>query len=145
VVRALLLSGGLDSIALAYWCQPEICITIDYGQVPAAAELRAAKAFCAATNLPHEVIRVDCRSLGSGDLAQSAASSFAPSSEWWPFRNQLLVTLAAMRAIAIRADELLIGCVAGDSFHVDSTAEFVAGLDNLLAAQEGHIRLAAPA
>ena len=31
-MRALLLSGGMDSIALAFWKRPEIAITIDYGQ-----------------------------------------------------------------------------------------------------------------
>lgn len=40
---AILLSGGMDSIALAYWKRPEIAITIDYGQKPAAAEVVASK------------------------------------------------------------------------------------------------------
>ena len=37
----MLLSGGMDSIAVAYWRRPSLAITIDYGQVPAAGELRS--------------------------------------------------------------------------------------------------------
>ena len=37
---ALLLSGGMDSIALAYWKRPDIALTIDYGQAAADAEER---------------------------------------------------------------------------------------------------------
>jgi len=36
-MKAILLSGGLDSIALAYWLRPQIAVTIDYGQRPARA------------------------------------------------------------------------------------------------------------
>ncbi len=35
---AILLSGGMDSIALAYWKRPELAITINYGQKPFLAE-----------------------------------------------------------------------------------------------------------
>lgn len=48
----------------------------------------------------HEIITVACGSLGSGDMAQSAPHPAAPTSEWWPYRNQLLLTVAGMRAIA---------------------------------------------
>ena len=32
---ALLLSGGMHSVAIAWWRRPNIAITIDYGQLPA--------------------------------------------------------------------------------------------------------------
>ena len=38
----LLLSGGMDSTALAAWKRPSACVTVDYGQQAAAAELKAA-------------------------------------------------------------------------------------------------------
>ena len=37
---AILLSGGMDSIALAYWKKPAHSITIDYGQKAANAEMK---------------------------------------------------------------------------------------------------------
>lgn len=44
---ALLLSGGMDSLAIAWWKRPDIAITLDYGQEAADAEKRASAAVCA--------------------------------------------------------------------------------------------------
>jgi 7-cyano-7-deazaguanine synthase len=41
-MRAVLLSGGMDSIALACWQRPEFAITVDYGQRAAATEVAVA-------------------------------------------------------------------------------------------------------
>lgn len=43
---ALLLSGGMDSISIAWWKRPDIAITLDYGQRAAEAEIKAASATC---------------------------------------------------------------------------------------------------
>ena len=143
--EALLLSGGHDSIALAWWRRPAVTLTIDYGQAAAEGEIRASVSVAAALGIRHEVIRVDCSTLGSGDLSGRPALSTAPVSEWWPYRNQLLVTLAAMRAIALNVRRLLIGTVATDHAHADGTPAFVHGLNCLLALQEGALELEAPA
>ena len=144
-VRVLLLSGGLDSTALAWQERPEITLTIDYGQLPAKGEIRASRAVCQALGLRHEILRVDCRTLGSGDLAGRAPSALAPSTEWWPYRNQLLLTLAAMYAIQANASSLLIGTVESDSFHGDGRIAFIETMNALLSAQEGSLRVVAPA
>jgi len=143
--RALLLSGGMDSIAIAYWQRPELCITIDYGQVPADAEIAAAAAVCQTIGLTHDVLRVDCRSVGSGDLAGRSAAPLAPVREWWPYRNQLLITLAAASVIERGIQELLIGCVQSDAAHQDGRPEFIAAMSSVLELQEGHLRVTAPA
>lgn len=143
--RGILLSGGMDSIALAYWSRPAVAFTVDYGQLSAVGELRAAEVVAAELSMRHEVIRVDCRSLGSGDLAGTASSPVAPVSEWWPFRNQLLVTLAGMRAVSLGLNRLLVGSVASDNAHVDGRSEFFGRLDELTAMQEGEIHVEAPA
>lgn len=142
---AILLSGGIDSIALAHWKRPEYAITIDYGQVPAQGELDAARAAARDLGLIHEVVTIDCRSIGSGDLAGSAPNNMAPASEWWPYRNQLLLTIAAARAITIGVSQLLIGTVKSDGFHVDGRPDFLALMSELLRLQEGAIELSAPA
>lgn len=142
---ALLLSGGMDSACIAWWRRPEVCITLDYGQKPAAAEIRAAAAVCAELGVEHLLLRVDLAALGSGDMAGRPQLAEAPVPEWWPFRNQMLVTLAAMLGVSRGIKRLLIGCLATDERHADGRAAFVNAMDALLAMQEGGLRLEAPA
>lgn len=141
----ILLSGGIDSIALAYWKRPEVALTVDYGQVPAEAEVAAAVTVCEQLRIAHDVIRVDCRSLGTGQLAGTAPLAIAPVPEWWPFRNQLVVTLAAQRALSAGVSMLQIGIVKSDRQHVDGSPDFVRRFSELLAMQEGGLALEAPA
>src|SRR5262249_44466443 len=134
---AILLSGGIDSTALACWHRPAVAITIDYGQVSAAGEIRAAKQICRELDITHDIVSIDCRALGAGDLANAPIAKDAPASEWWPFRNQLLVTIAIMRAYALQLNSVLVGSVQSDSFHSDGRIEFYDKLDELVAMQEG--------
>jgi 7-cyano-7-deazaguanine synthase len=143
--EALLLSGGIDSVALAFWWRPALAITIDYGQRPAQAEVDAAAAVCDDLGLEHCIVQVDCSSLGSGDLAGSSALPIAPIPEWWPFRNQLLVTLAAAESVRRGIPGLVVGTVKTDAAHADGTAHFIQAMSNLLELQEGGLTLEAPA
>ncbi|WNG60924.1 7-cyano-7-deazaguanine synthase [Archangium gephyra] len=142
---ALLLSGGMDSIAIAWWRRPELAITVDYGQRPALAELRAAASAAEAMGIEHLTVKADLSALGSGDMAGAEPLSLAPVTEWWPFRNQMLVTLAAMKAVAHGVQRLLIGTLKTDGLHADGRPDFVTTLDALLRLQEGGLRLEAPA
>jgi len=142
---ALLLSGGMDSIAIAHWRRPEIAITIDYGQRAARGEIRASEAVAELLGIEHHIIRADLSALGSGDMVGSAALGVAPVSEWWPFRNQMLVTLAAMKCAALGTKQLLIGTLKTDDRHADGRPEFVEGLNALLRLQECEMALEAPA
>jgi 7-cyano-7-deazaguanine synthase len=143
--RLLLFSGGLDSTALAVLLAPECALTIDYGQVSAGGEIRAAAAISSRLGIPHHVLSADCSSVGSGLLAGSEPDPLAPVEEWWPFRNQLLVTLAAAWGLGQGMEEVIVASVAGDAAHVDGTAEFFSSVDRLLTMQEGGMRLDAPA
>ena len=142
---AVLLSGGMDSISVAYWHRPSLAITIDYGQQPAAGEIRAASAVTQQLGISHEIITVDLHKLGSGNMAGQEPIEAAPSIEWWPFRNQMLVTLAAMRGIALDVRRLLIGTVKGDGSHADGRRPFIGAMDAVLRLQEGSLTLEAPA
>lgn len=142
---ALLLSGGMDSLCIAWWLRPEIAITVDYGQLPAQAEKDASAAVCAELGIEHHIVSIDCRSLGSGDMAGVAASDHAPASDWWPYRNQMLITFAVMKAIGLGAQRLLIGTVKSDGSHADGTPQFVDAISRLVALQEGGIVVEAPA
>ncbi len=144
-MKALLFSGGIDSAALAAWLRPDVLVTVDYGQRVAVAEVRAAAEIARRLQLRHEVIRLSTAELGSGHLAGRKPSSLAGAPEWWPYRNQLLVTVAAMRLLDEGLSEILIGSVKGDDVHADGRQAFVTALSRLLALQEGGVRVQAPA
>jgi 7-cyano-7-deazaguanine synthase len=143
--HALLLSGGMDSTCLAFWRRPDLAITIDYGHKAADGEVRAATAICQALGIEHRIIRCDLSMLGSGDLAGTAPNPNAPASEWWPYRNQMLVTIAAMECIKHGVSVLEIGSLRTDGFHVDGRKSFLEALNALLSMQEGGLCLDAPA
>lgn len=142
---ALLLSGGMDSLSIAWWKRPDVAITIDYGQLAASAERAASKAVCRELGIEHHIVPIDCRALGSGDMAGSTASEHAPASDWWPYRNQMLLTFAAMKAIQLGVGRLLIGTVRSDGKHADGTPGFVHAISSLVAMQEGGLVIEAPA
>lgn len=143
--RALLLSGGMDSTSIAYWRRPDLAITIHYGQKPGEGEIRAATEVCRVLAIEHKIVRVDMSALGSGDLSGEPVNRHAPASEWWPYRNQMLVTIAAMECIKHDIDVLEIGALRTDGVHVDGRPEFVSAINGLLSMQEGGIRVEAPA
>lgn len=87
-------------------------------------------------------------------LSGDTELSDAPSPEWWPFRNQLLVSFAAAWVIRNRAQlkslagrvEIVVGSVVSDGTrHLDGTEGFYEALDALLARQEGNIGVTASA
>lgn len=143
-MRLLLFSGGLDSTALAWMHRPDLCLTVDYGQRPAAGEIAAASSLAKEMGLRHETMRVDLRHLGSGSLAGGDASGLARAPEWWPYRNQLLITLAGMRYVSEGLTEIWVGAVSTD-VHADGRIPFFRAVDRLMSLQEGAVRVAAPA
>jgi 7-cyano-7-deazaguanine synthase len=142
----LLLSGGIDSTALAALYRPALCVAIDYGQRSAVGELRASVAICRALSLRLKTLRLDLGGLGGGLLKDEEAVPGAPSPEWWPYRNQLLVTAAASVALGEGLSHVFVGTVAEDGVrHVDGRAEFYDALDRLVSMQEGNVRVDVPA
>jgi 7-cyano-7-deazaguanine synthase len=144
-MKALLLSGGVDSTALAHWLRPDIALTIDYGQVVALAEIEASKAICAALGIPHRVLRINCHAIAAGQLADKPASKLSNVEDWWPYRNQLLITFAAAFFANEGLSELIIGTVKSDKIHRDGTAKFISSINRLLRLQEGCVSVVAPA
>jgi 7-cyano-7-deazaguanine synthase len=150
--RCLLLSGGIDSIAMGYWQRPELAITIDYGQASAEAEIAASSEVCRVLHIQHDVIKADCSEIGLGNMVarritkhRRKVSTIAPSPEWWPFRNQLLITIAAARSVACGCKQVIIGTVKSDKQHQDGTRKFVRLMNALLSHQEGGVTFVAPA
>jgi 7-cyano-7-deazaguanine synthase len=137
--KGLLLSGGIDSISLLYGIKPDIAYTIDYGQLPAEREIYVSELVCSYLNIKHTIIKVDCSNLGSGSLVNSEKNRFSPSEEWWPYRNQLIITLALMQGIKDDVNELHLASVKSDGFHKDGTIDFYSLINNLTQYQEGNI------
>lgn len=144
IKKAVLLSGGIDSICLTYGLKPEIAYTVDYGQTVAEREIYVSNYICQKLNIEHKVIQINCRSLGTGTLANSDNLSLSPSEEWWPYRNQLLITLASMQGIKDGVKELYLASVKSDKFHKDGTEEFYKLMNDVVFYQEGAIKICCP-
>ncbi len=142
--KGILLSGGMDSIALAYWKKPDTAITINYGQAAAETEIRTSVVVAKELGIEHHIINIDCSSLGSGDLINDNSIEASPSSEWWPYRNQLLISLACMKGITLGLTELMVGSVKSDGFHKDGTTGFFKRISSLMEYQEGNIKITSP-
>ncbi|MBN9292387.1 MAG: 7-cyano-7-deazaguanine synthase [Flavobacteriia bacterium] len=144
IKKAVLLSGGIDSICLTYGIKPQIAYTIDYGQTVAEREIYVSEFICKELGIQHKCIKVDCRNLGTGTLANSKEHKLSPSVEWWPYRNQLLITLACMQGIKDEVQEIYLASVKSDCFHKDGTQEFYNFINTLVEYQEGKIKIFCP-
>lgn len=141
----LLLSGGIESSAIAAWLRPALNLTIDYGQRAARAEIQASKQICTELNLVHDVLHVPIPDLGAGTLSPNACAEVSAHPEFWPFRNQFLITLGAMFATKQGCSTIIIGTVRTDIRHRDGSPEFIMAMSRLLSMQEGGITLTTPA
>ena len=109
-------------------------------------EIRAAKHIASLIGMPHRVIKVSLGHLGSGEMTgvpSDAAAGRVP--EHWPFRNQMLLTVAAMALTDCDLRELIIGTVLTDRVHNDGTPEFLSAMERLLRTQVSEFKLNAPA
>lgn len=143
-MNLLLLSGGIESTCLAFRLKPNLCLTIDNGQRQAKGEIRASRNISEHLSIPLEILEIDVGELGSGQMAGKPAVSAATIPELWPYRNQLLVTLAAMKYAGTSLRSIIIGSTKTDSNHADGRAEFVDLLCQTLAMQEGGVGVIAP-
>jgi 7-cyano-7-deazaguanine synthase len=144
-MEVLLFSGGIESTCLAFMRRPDVCLTVDYGQVVARSEIAAARNIADYLGLHHETLTVDLSILGSGQLADRPKIPQATIPEFWPYRNQMLVTLAAMKFAAHDDLVISIGAAKGDASHRDGTSEFIEKMRSVLFMQEGSATLIAPA
>jgi len=144
-MKVVLLSGGMDSASLAWWKKPDVGVFINYGQKSARSEGQAAKAIAKQMSLVLEVINVDCSQVGGGSLAGRVQRTHAPTPEWWPYRNQLLLTIAAAKFASHSNTTLMIGSVVGDRKNGDGTPQFMKAVDRVFRLQPGNISVIAPA
>ncbi|WP_189410894.1 7-cyano-7-deazaguanine synthase [Neogemmobacter tilapiae] len=144
-MKVLLFSGGVESTALAWSYRPDRLAFVDYGQIPAAGERRSAVFLADRLGLPLDQIAADISALGAGDMVARAAASHSKVAEAWPFRNQFLITLAAMRYAGNDLEEIMIGTVATDAVHADGTPTFLSRIQDLLQCELPSLQVTAPA
>ncbi|PPD01827.1 MAG: 7-cyano-7-deazaguanine synthase [Hyphomicrobium sp.] len=144
-MKVLLFSGGIESTCLAFILKPDVCLTVDYGQLQAEGEIRASACITNYLGLQHAVIQVDAGPIGSGQMAGKPTIQSSSIPEFWPFRNQFLVTLAAMKYAPMDLTKVILGSSKSDASHVDGTPQFYDAFANVMRMQEGGVEVSAPA
>jgi len=137
----LLMSGGIDSALLLYTIRPDFALFIDYGQVAAEGERQASRSLCdlAQTNLIERTCQI--KSYRSKVMSGQGRET---QDEYWPFRNQFLISIAAMEAVKRSADVIIIGIASGDAHFADGSIDFVRIASTLVATQHPQITVKAP-
>lgn len=144
-MTVLLFSGGLDSTCIAAIERPDLLLTIDYGQVQAPGENAASQQIASHLGLKHKVIVARPEKCGRGLMAGQPKSSSQYPAEWWPFRNQFLLTVAAMHLENGTECDLLIGTVSSDARQSDGHPRFLDTFNDLLRSQSSLVSVRAPA
>jgi 7-cyano-7-deazaguanine synthase len=145
----LLLSGGLDSGALLFWAKNQqfdiVPLFINYGQIAFPGEWFSVQNLLTTAGLPaiFPLSIPEISSLGShmpidGNHRHSA-------NQYYPSRNLLLLTLAAICAYQSNISLILIGLVS-DTANVfpDCSSEFINHTDALLKLEYPNLQIDAP-
>ncbi|MBL4767790.1 MAG: 7-cyano-7-deazaguanine synthase [Rhodobacteraceae bacterium] len=143
-MKVLLFSGGIDSTCLAWSERPDRLAFIDYGQIPAKGELRACESIADELKTPFDVLTADLRQFGSGSMAGKASAGGSAVTEFWPYRNQMLITLVAMAYHGQNLREIIIGTVNSDQQHPDGRPAFLSAMNGVLGSQSD-VTVRAPA
>jgi 7-cyano-7-deazaguanine synthase len=156
-VTALLLSGGMASACVAAWRRPEVCLFVDYGQASASSARAASRAIAHELGTAWVALSLDWTGLQLERLAQDPRSRAmagllfggAAAGAWpggWPYRNQLLVTVAAAWAGPRGYGELMLGAGHTDAeARPDGNHLFFRRVDQLVRMQPGGLRVTLPA
>ena len=141
-----LASGGVDSTVVLHMLSrdgPVLPLFVDYGQVAAPREERAAAAVCRPLGLRPAVVRV--RGLLGGPRGgpiPPGAGGACRGGPYGPKRNMLLLSAAASFARLNSCDAVAIGVIRGAAYG-DQTEEFVQRAEAALSA-DGKIAVVAP-
>ena len=141
----LIYSGGLDSTTLLYEYKDEIrlAVTFDYGSKHNAREIACARENCALLGIEHLVIPLEFigryfRSdllIGGGDIPEGSYSDENMHSTVVPFRNGIMLAVAAGLAESRDLDTVLLANHSGDhAIYPDCRPEFIEAFDKAASA-----------
>jgi len=154
----LILSGGMDSTVALYQAlaagKTVTALSFNYGAKHNHRELPLAQATCRALGVEHQVVELDCiNTLFRSDLLQSGGE--VPDGPYnhedmrktvVPFRNGIMLSIAAGYAESLGAAELLIGSHSGDhAIYPDCRPSFNQAMDQAIREGSGNtVRLHIP-
>jgi 7-cyano-7-deazaguanine synthase len=160
----VLFSGGIDSTTALYWARARAdevrALTFDYGQRHKV-EVRMARLAARRLGVPHTILKIDLTPIGGSALTDAAVAlpryrkipprASGPPVTYVPFRNGILIAVAAAWAEAHGGTEIVCGFNVIDSpDYPDTRPEFVRAMQKAIdagttAAFGGPgIRIAAP-
>ena len=136
----LIYSGGLDSTTMLYEYRESIALAVsfDYGAKHNAKELAFAAEHCEKLGIPHRVIPLDFigryfRSdllLSGGDIPEGSYADDNMKSTVVPFRNGMMLAVAAGLAESYDLDTVLLANHGGDhAIYPDCRPEFIEAFD----------------
>lgn len=137
--RALVVaSGGLDSTVALYWALGRYAraeaVTFDYGANHNRMERRALRRICREAGVPLTVVRLPLKGLFEsallgGEIPDGAYAESNMKSTVVPFRNGIMLALAAGLAESREIDDVILGNHGGDHFlYPDCRADFIAAM-----------------
>ena len=152
----IILSGGMDSVTMLYDYQKSIALAVsfNYGSKHNEREIPFARYHCEQLGIKHVVIALDfmCRYFessllkGGGDIPEGDYDSDNMRSTVVPFRNGIMLSIAAGLAESNSLTKVMMANHSGDhAIYPDCTPAFVKAMDAAIAAgtYEG-IRLITP-
>ena len=136
----ILYSGGLDSTTALYKYAEniELALTFNYGSKHNAQEIKFAKKNCKKLNIKHKIINLDFNKLGftsnllkKGDLIPDGHyEDISMKKTVIPFRNGILLSIAAGIAESIGCDKILISNHYGDhTIYPDCRENFIKNMN----------------
>lgn len=142
----VLFSGGIDSTTALYWAltrTPRVtALTFEYGQRHRI-EIDMGKKLTHKLNLPHELLHIDLGQIGGSALTDpqvplpqghpGTGSAAAPPATYVPFRNGILLALAAAWAEVNNSRDLVCGFNVIDSpNYPDTRTAFVNAMEQAI-------------
>lgn len=135
----LVYSGGLDSTTLLYEYKDRISLAVsfDYGSKHNAREIEYAKENCKRLGIKHLVIPLDFMGryfksdllLSGGDIPEGSYADENMHSTIVPFRNGIMLAIAAGLAESYDEDAILLANHSGDhAIYPDCRPEFIEGM-----------------
>lgn len=145
----IVLSGGMDSVTLLYEYQAEIALAVsfDYGSKHNASELPMAKLHCKRLGIEHLTIPLSFmgqyfRSAllqGGGDIPKGSYDEDNMSATVVPFRNGIMLSIAAGLAESRGLNKLFIANHFGDhAIYPDCRASFIRPMNEAIAQGTGN-------
>lgn len=132
----LIYSGGLDSTTLLYEFRSEIALAVsfDYGSKHNAREIACARENCRALGIRHMVIPLEFIGkyfksdllLSGGEIPEGSYDSENMQSTVVPFRNGIMLAVAAGLAESMELDSIMIANHSGDhAIYPDCRPQFI--------------------